>query len=151
MTNFNKGWYIKGPINEEDIILINIGAPNGGEYFSHLMWRADSLEKTLMLGKIEGRSRSRQQTMKWLDGITISMGMNLSKLWKIVKDRETWHADVYGARKSQTPLSDWTTTKTLTSHWHEWTDHPQRKSIRHQWSFFFFFSFIFISWRLITL
>ena len=136
MTNENKGWHITimGSTKEEDIILINICTPNRREYFWHLMWRVDSLEKTLMLGKTEGRSRSGQQTMKWLDGITHSMDMNLSKLWEMVKDRETWCADIYGATKSQTQLSDWTTTKTLTLHWHEWTDHPHRKSVNHQWS-----------------
>ena len=96
------------------------------QYFGHLVWKANSVEKTLMLGKIEGKRRRGQQRVRWLDGITDSMDMNLSKLWEIVEDRGTWHAAFHGVVKSQTWLSDWTH-NTHSTHWKTST------VIRKQW------------------
>ena len=80
------------------------------QYFGYLMWRADSLEKTLMLGRIEGNGRRGQQKMKWLDSIIDSMDMSLNKLWEIVEDRGAWRAAVHGIAKGWTWLSNWTAT-----------------------------------------
>ena len=113
------------PLNSKEIKAVN---PKGNQpwifigrtelklqYFGYLMQNTNSLEKTLMMGKIEGRKWLGQQRMRWLDSITESMDMNLSKFWEIVEDRGAWHAVVYGISKSWTWLSDWTTATTYTT------------------------------------
>ena len=107
------------------------------QYFGHLMWRVDSLEKTLMLGGIGSRRRRRRQRMRWLDGITDSMDMSLSKLQELVMDREAWHAVIHGVAKSWTRLSYWTELRNIRT---VITDQNNRISL----CFIYFFWFTFL-------
>ena len=99
------------PVHPKDQSWVFIGRTNAKaklQYFGYLMWRVDSLEKTLMLGWIGGRRRRGWQRMKWLDGIIVLMNVSLNKLRELVMDREVWHAMIHGVSKSQIRLSDWT-------------------------------------------